>query len=273
MTVPIPLTMEDGDAKEKESANEKHAVDWDNHTGLIASIARFSHDHYYISLALFLIMTLGLSGIIFVPGMGNEKCAAGGQAQFTVCDQSNHDWELSFLNQSKFKDAVAAVRKESMPGFNELTGRASGSEVKARSQRSDLQGVSLVYGHENEADRDASIFTPARVQAMCKIEGASVAWFASLQACRLAVLCLLWPVERERRGAEGQGGRGQGFGEDRSYCRSDACPCVLVCPHACASMTSLSLTHTLSLSLSLSLSVSLSAHVGVDVRACSCVLT
>lgn len=107
----MPLVMEE-DPKDKEEI--KHEVDWDNHTSPISMIAKFSHDHYYISLFLFLSVTLGLSGFIFMPGFGNEKCAAGGQPQFTVCDQSNHDWELSFLNQSKYKDAVSAVRKESM---------------------------------------------------------------------------------------------------------------------------------------------------------------
>ena len=105
----MPLVME-----EEKKEESKHEVDWDNHKGPISRIAIFSHNHYYISLVLFLVVTLGMSGIIFVPGLGNEKCAAGGQPQFTVCDQSNHDWELSFLNQSKYKDAVVAVRKESM---------------------------------------------------------------------------------------------------------------------------------------------------------------
>lgn len=193
-TVPMPLTMDE--EGEKKSAQSKHDVDWDNHSGPISMIAKFSHDHYYVSLVLFLGVTLGLSFIIFVPGLGNEKCAAGGQPQFTVCDESNHDWELSFLNQSRFKDAVAAIRKESMPKFNELTGRKSDSEVKARSQRSDLQGVSFIYEHENEADRDKTVLSPARIQAICKIEGST-----SQQMC--ACVC-------------GGGGRGK---TEASFCK------------------------------------------------------
>jgi len=54
--------------------------------------------------------------------------------------------------------------------FNELTGRESDSEVKARSQRSDLQGVSLIYGHKTAADKDVAIFTPGARRRACRYE-------------------------------------------------------------------------------------------------------
>ena len=105
-----------------------------------------------------------------LPGIDHEKCAKG-QAQFTVCEESSHDWELSYGNPSKFKDALKGARNAGLSKFKALTGRGASSEVPPRTQQSDLEGVTFVFAHDDiEKYKDTSIFTPARVQAMCRAE-------------------------------------------------------------------------------------------------------
>ena len=98
--VPVQMVMEENAGAKRG----EHDVDWDKRTGWIAAVARFSHDHYYISLFLFLFLTLGLTAVIMVVPT-NKKCAEEG-SQFTVCEASNHDWELSYQNASRYKDAT-----------------------------------------------------------------------------------------------------------------------------------------------------------------------
>ena len=165
VSVPRALEMKDTG---NEGLVEKE--DWDNRTGLIAKMAAWSYNHYYLNLALFLVATLTLSGVIFTPGLADEKCAKG-QAQFTVCEESSHDWELSYGNPSKFKDALKGARNAGLSKFKALTGRGASSEVPPRTQQSDLEGVTFVFAHDDiEKYKDTSIFTPARVQAMCRAE-------------------------------------------------------------------------------------------------------
>ncbi len=143
--------------------------EWDDRKGIIAAISRFSHDHYYIVLVLFVVITLGLTAVIMmVPA--NKKCALQG-GQFTVCESSNHDWELSHTSTSKYKDAVGAVRNDGVIKFNEITGRAMNTEMRPRSASAEMQNLYIIYNHDDQEKNAAkSIFTPARIQAMCKTE-------------------------------------------------------------------------------------------------------
>ena len=66
--------------------------------------------------------------------------------------------------------ATGAIRNQGMTIFNRITGREQEAEISPRTQQAEMQGLTFIYSHDLEKDADSTIFSPARVQEMCRIE-------------------------------------------------------------------------------------------------------
>ena len=101
------------------------------------------------------------------------RCISGAPAmQLQVCDQSTHEWELSFGRSSRLKDALADARTVAQTSLQTLVGGAAAStseETAERSEMSDLDSITWVF-FQDDADKDKTIFTPKKVKAICEME-------------------------------------------------------------------------------------------------------
>jgi len=92
------------------------------------------------------------------------------------------------------KHTPGDIRNDGLVRFNEITGRAAEAETTPRTNQAEMQGLTLIFNHDDASDYDKPIFTPARIQAMCEIEGVYVFCHNSfdesdLMHCVTRVIC------------------------------------------------------------------------------------
>jgi len=170
----IPVS-EETSTDESSASHGGEETDWDKADGIVGKIATFIHDHYYIVMMIYAVLVLFMVGFVMM-AKPDEKCLPGASSnQMQVCEQSEHDWELSFREASKRKDAISYSRMESFETFQTLVSEvmpgAADEEDEPRTEVSDLMNLRFLFSHEDlEANKDSSIFTPKKVKAMCELE-------------------------------------------------------------------------------------------------------
>uniref|UniRef100_A0A7S4K9P6 SSD domain-containing protein n=1 Tax=Guillardia theta TaxID=55529 RepID=A0A7S4K9P6_GUITH len=153
----------------RRSSMTAEGEDWDNVHGITGRLVRFAHDHYYLTFLIFLVFVIVTSAVIFIAPT-DPRCAQSGP-QFTVCKQSNHDWEVSYSMVSRYKDAVNQLMNRGAVNYNFLLGASAISKTKALSQPSEDAALTLLYYWKDAVvKQNVNIFTPTTVKDMCEIQ-------------------------------------------------------------------------------------------------------
>lgn len=169
---PEAIVMVQKDIVGDEVLSNDSDSNWDEAKGITGGLARLIHNHYYWMYLSWIVIVLILVGLVYTLPPA-EKCVPdAGPGQMQVCEQSEHDWELSFRQASKRKDAIGFARADGLEAFETWApSQNAGEGEEPRKKPSDRSNLHVLFWHDDQdANVNTNIFTPEKVQDMCEVE-------------------------------------------------------------------------------------------------------